>query len=195
MNCRRVNSLLSAYIDGELAGVEQLQIRDHLRECADCSEEHESLLSTKRLLSGVRSAMPKTDLETRILARVAQERSTPRPLSRARAWWSVETPGWRLRLGFGTVGAAVALAALAAAVRPLPDGQLHTRSLAEMSSRPIAAEPDVPVGDIRMLHEVWQGPQAAGAHGLDVSIAKDSSATPQIQPDLAPATLADIGPR
>ena len=47
MNCRKVSHLLSAYMDGELAGVENLQIRQHLSNCDDCNDEYEELLGTK----------------------------------------------------------------------------------------------------------------------------------------------------
>ena len=52
MNCHKVQSLASAYIDGELAGVEMLTVRRHLNECTDCSGEYESLLKMKRMFGG-----------------------------------------------------------------------------------------------------------------------------------------------
>ena len=57
MNCRRVNALLSAYLDGELTGFEMLQIRDHIARCSDCREEQESLQSIKSMLA----ALPQHD--------------------------------------------------------------------------------------------------------------------------------------
>ena len=195
MNCRRVNSLLSAYIDGELAGVEHLQIQRHLRECRSCSDDYESLLGTKRLLSNLRSAVPSADFETRILARIAQERSAPMPFARALAWWSVETAGWRWRLSLGTIGAAVALAALAAAVRPTPDDRLASRTLSAAQARPIASEPVVPLDDLRMLHETWQGPLGAGAHGIPVGAGTPEPSAPRFVPAFDRSTLTDTGPR
>ena len=36
MNCRCAQNLLSAYVDGELAGVEMLRLREHLGVCPAC---------------------------------------------------------------------------------------------------------------------------------------------------------------
>lgn len=195
MNCRRVNSLLSAYIDGELAGVEHLQVQRHLQECAACAEEHETLLNTKRMLSNMRCAAPREDLEARILARVAQERAAPRPFARALAWWAVETPAWRFRLSLATVGAAVAIAFLAAAVRPMDDERIPSHSVATAHITPLSAEPVVPVGDIRMLHESWQGPLGAGAQGIPASTQATGQPGPSIVPVSDRADITDIGPR
>ena len=89
MNCRKVNSLLSAYIDSELTGTEQLQIRDHLRRCESCSAEYESLLYTKQMISRAALKVPRPSLEEEILQRIAvEDRRSPSPL-RVRGWWSL----------------------------------------------------------------------------------------------------------
>jgi len=51
MNCRRVISLLSAYIDGEMNGIDMLAVREHISQCKTCREDYESLRATKQLLS------------------------------------------------------------------------------------------------------------------------------------------------
>lgn len=53
MNCRRINSLLSAYLDSELTGAEMLSVRDHLDRCDACREEYEALRETKRLVASL----------------------------------------------------------------------------------------------------------------------------------------------
>ena len=58
MNCRRVNALLSAYIDKELTGFEMLQIGQHLSDCSECSCELNSLLSIKSMLSSLPVSEP-----------------------------------------------------------------------------------------------------------------------------------------
>ena len=70
MNCRKVNNLLSAYIDGELAGYEYRQIRDHLARCPECLDEYEGLLQTKRLLSRLRVQEAAPELPASILKRI-----------------------------------------------------------------------------------------------------------------------------
>lgn len=59
MNCRKIVNLMSAYVDGELTGAEMLEIRRHLSDCAECAEEHESLLLTKRALCRLRTVAPR----------------------------------------------------------------------------------------------------------------------------------------
>jgi anti-sigma factor RsiW len=75
LNCRRVNSLLSAYLDSELTGAEMLAIREHLHCCASCYEEHEALSQTKRLVSSLALKAPRAELEALLLreATIAQQ--------------------------------------------------------------------------------------------------------------------------
>jgi anti-sigma factor RsiW len=70
MNCRRVSNLISAYIDGELTGVEMLEIRRHLDECRSCNLQYESLRNVKQLLSGLAYAEPRAGLADRISRRL-----------------------------------------------------------------------------------------------------------------------------
>ncbi|NLS45032.1 MAG: hypothetical protein GX969_04760 [Firmicutes bacterium] len=50
MNCEKVKSLLSAYLDSELSSHEMRQIRLHLIDCETCKSEYESLRTTKDIL-------------------------------------------------------------------------------------------------------------------------------------------------
>lgn len=70
MNCRKVSHLMSAYMDGELSGVEHRLIHDHLRCCPQCSEEYDGLLKVKRLLSGMRVQEPRPELQGMILTQL-----------------------------------------------------------------------------------------------------------------------------
>jgi anti-sigma factor RsiW len=70
MNCRRVSSLVSAHIDGELTGVEMLEIRRHLEECRACMLQYESLRYTKQLLSRLQYAQPRPGFSESICARL-----------------------------------------------------------------------------------------------------------------------------
>lgn len=73
MNCRKVTQLLSAYMDGELRGVEQRQIFEHLTRCAECNQEYESFLQMKRMLGCMRTQQPSRDLQARISYAVTWE--------------------------------------------------------------------------------------------------------------------------
>lgn len=80
MNCRRVNSLLSAYIDAELTGEEMLAVRAHIGYCPDCQMEHEALLQTKRLLTSLAMRTPRAELESLLVVEI--ERESRRPFRR-----------------------------------------------------------------------------------------------------------------
>lgn len=90
MNCRYVQSRLSAYLDMELSGVEQQQIRSHLEQCIECSCELESLRLTKQILRQMPVVVPTSGPE-RVLLRVRQSASAPRRGVvfnwRATRWW------------------------------------------------------------------------------------------------------------
>jgi predicted anti-sigma-YlaC factor YlaD len=62
-------------VDGELSGIEQRCIRDHLAHCQACSAEYEALLSMKSMISSLRVVNPRDDFETDILKTLQKERS------------------------------------------------------------------------------------------------------------------------
>jgi predicted anti-sigma-YlaC factor YlaD len=70
MNCKSVQTYLSAYLDGELSGHECLQIRDHLCGCADCRSEETQLRSLKQMLRGLPTYTPSEGFEDRLVANV-----------------------------------------------------------------------------------------------------------------------------
>lgn len=94
VNCRRICSLLSAYIDAELTGYEMLEIRAHLDDCAPCRMEHESLRATKHLLGSLALKAPREELEALLLSQADRE-------SRPAARW---LPSWMLAALDGAVG-------------------------------------------------------------------------------------------
>lgn len=70
MNCHRVTSLISAYVDGELAGVEMLEIRRHLSGCADCAQEYEELRMMKLAIARLGSVAPREDFAASLMMRL-----------------------------------------------------------------------------------------------------------------------------
>ncbi len=77
MNCRKVQNLISAYLDGELAGHEMLLVRHHLSGCGECSVEYESLLTTKRAFGRLHPKRPSDDLAARICSRLSEVHIPP----------------------------------------------------------------------------------------------------------------------
>ena len=70
MNCRRVVSLMSAYVDAELTGTEMLAIRRHISGCAECAEEYESVRFVKHTVSRLSVVAPRKDFAASILKKL-----------------------------------------------------------------------------------------------------------------------------
>ena len=83
MNCHKVCHLLSAYMDGELPGVEHRQVNYHIAQCEECRDEYEDLLQMKRMLAGMRTHDAGPTLATVILQRV-DEAESRQPINRIR---------------------------------------------------------------------------------------------------------------
>ena len=67
MNCQKVQSLLSAYLDQELTTEERRIIRQHLFTCRTCSLEYESLSLLKSSLGSLEAPAEPKDLLSKIL--------------------------------------------------------------------------------------------------------------------------------
>lgn len=110
MNCRCAQNLLSAYVDGELAGVEMLRLREHLGVCPACREEVEELRAMKRMLGMAREVEPPAGFEDRLASIV---------LASSPARKSPATPVWRLALTT-SLAAATIVFVLLQVMRPTP---------------------------------------------------------------------------
>lgn len=86
MNCRKIYQALSAYMDGELPGVDALVVRQHLSSCSECRAEYEALRYTKQLLSRLRLKEPRPDLPQDIVRRLQMENRRATNLSVDAIW-------------------------------------------------------------------------------------------------------------
>lgn len=50
MNCREVQCLLSAYMDGALDGAAAREVQEHLDQCEPCRHDLESLAKTVKMI-------------------------------------------------------------------------------------------------------------------------------------------------
>jgi anti-sigma factor RsiW len=168
VNCRKVNNLLSAYMDGELAGVEQIEVQQHLRGCCECYDEYESLLCTKRLLSDLALQEPRPELEQEILTRLMKTGELRSTRFNLRAWWSMLSYPQRLR--FSALCAGLSLAALFFSVtsitpaeRPeLAAANLRPDTILSLSYPPEEAysgRPSVPMSSYLAAHSAWERAQ------------------------------------
>lgn len=73
MNCKNVQSRMSAYVDRELSGAEMHEMRDHLGRCEGCRQEEVEARSLKHLLSGVGPVEPPIGFEERLVLNVLKE--------------------------------------------------------------------------------------------------------------------------
>lgn len=74
MNCDEIRENLSAYLDDELSSEPRNAVRDHLRNCPDCSLYHEELKDLQRDLTSLLKPRSNTSGEfTRILLDEARD--------------------------------------------------------------------------------------------------------------------------
>lgn len=127
MNCRKVNQLLSAYMDGELCGIEQRQVFEHLARCPECDEEYQSFLQMKRMLGCMRTQQPSPDLQARISYAVTWEETQSANRKPAMLWMRMRMQAQDLfssPQGWGL--GAVAVLGLYAIVHHLPVANANT---------------------------------------------------------------------
>jgi anti-sigma factor RsiW len=77
MDCRGVAELLSAYLDGQLAGEVRRQVAAHLKTCSACQEELAWLARLDAALGALESPVP-PGLAERVLARLPHKRRRSR---------------------------------------------------------------------------------------------------------------------
>lgn len=73
LTCAECEQRLQAYLDGDLAKTESLQVFLHLRECAHCAAELERFEQLDSLLRTLPQREPPADFDARILAAVPYE--------------------------------------------------------------------------------------------------------------------------
>ena len=77
MNCEQTRNLIHGYVDGELDLVRSLEIEQHLRECAACSDAHEGLQSLRASVrAGAPYFTPPPSLKLRIQASLRKVEGT-----------------------------------------------------------------------------------------------------------------------
>ncbi|MHB8635730.1 MAG: anti-sigma factor family protein [Fimbriimonadaceae bacterium] len=85
MNCSKVQSLLSAYADSELTGVQMILMRQHLHDCAACCKAEAEVRRVKSMLAAFDVAEPSVDFEARLVSAVMGSKSLPAEERRLRS--------------------------------------------------------------------------------------------------------------
>ncbi|MFB3915492.1 MAG: anti-sigma factor [Terriglobales bacterium] len=78
MKCMQTRHLLSSYLDGALTSRQEQAVREHLRGCAECRSQLESLGQTQQLLSGLRPRPAPAGLELRLRVAISREAAQAR---------------------------------------------------------------------------------------------------------------------
>lgn len=90
LDCKKIQAVLSEYIDGTLTPTEAQAAKQHLASCAVCAKIVEELTQTSRLLAFLPRNEPSDRFQAQLAARLANQRLRPRPTTpaeRLSAWW------------------------------------------------------------------------------------------------------------
>jgi anti-sigma factor RsiW len=117
LDCRKVQPLLSEYVDGTLQADTAWEVKLHVASCAVCARVADELAATATLLQSLPALEPSKDFAAALARRLADQVLTPkRPSSLRRltetlvGWWS--RPVLRPALASGAALAALVPAAL-----------------------------------------------------------------------------------
>ncbi len=86
MNCKQVESKLSAYLDQELSRSELAIVRSHLHDCPECAVALAQLSHLKDLLAVQPDPVAPDGLEERLMQAVFAKSHRPAPRRLALAW-------------------------------------------------------------------------------------------------------------
>jgi anti-sigma factor RsiW len=81
MKCKHAKTMISPYIDAELAGAEINQFLAHIEACAECRHELEETKALSRMFASAERASAPYGFNTRVLAEVAADKNSWNRLS------------------------------------------------------------------------------------------------------------------
>jgi putative zinc finger protein len=73
MKCAQTIPLLSAYLDGAVAGTQMRSIHEHLENCPQCDQEFSALMQTQQLLTKVGRRKAPADLSLKLRLAISRE--------------------------------------------------------------------------------------------------------------------------
>jgi mycothiol system anti-sigma-R factor len=105
MRCEEIRPRLDAYLDGEIAEPEQVLLREHLADCAECGPE---MVALERLRHSIRRAAPvyraPEALRSRIRAALRAEATASAPAARLAPGWLAYAASILLAVAVGSGG-------------------------------------------------------------------------------------------
>lgn len=137
MNCKAVQTRLSAYLDRELSASDSQAVRAHLHDCEGCAREAQDLRSLKSFLCSAPVPEPSADLKDRLHAAIRAEQGRL-PTTVAPKGKTLPA-GWASRLSFVSF---VGIAACSMAVT-----FMALSTLRQPNQKPVAS-PKAPSQDV-----------------------------------------------
>ena len=184
LDCKKIQPLLSEYIDGALDGDAGWNIKLHLSSCAVCSTVTDELRATANLLQTLPTREPSANFEAMLAKRLADQVLTPRHSSwsermseRLREWW--QTPRVRPFATSAVALAAIVPMALFVALRPqttIVDRQNETNPAVSMTA---TTADEATVNQLWREHITYASTEPlGGGGGMLLPAASNSSSAP-----------------
>jgi len=71
MNCETANEYIMKYFDGEISEAEELQFREHLKNCGSCRDEFNCMKAIFTTLENKTEIEPPDDFEAKVMEKIA----------------------------------------------------------------------------------------------------------------------------
>jgi anti-sigma factor RsiW len=148
-DCKRIQPLLSEYVDGTLTEEQAWTVQMHVSTCAVCSQIAEDFTATTRLLAALPEPKLSENFEAMLAKRLADESLQPQPLTLWTRCKSVIVEAWhrpsvRMGMATGTVLAMIVPMAFFATSKGIVPGKA-----------PVAtATPEVIMGSTNSLEQL-----------------------------------------
>jgi len=157
LDCKKIQPLLSEYIDGALPDEAAWSVKMHVSSCAVCAEVADELRATANLLSSLPSLEPSANFEAMLAKRLANQVLTPhKPTFTERLRGSLS--GWWSRPLMGpAVATGVALAVLlpVAIIMNRPNNPVPATAVV-MTPSPTPGQVQKPSSDNTAMDQLWR---------------------------------------
>jgi anti-sigma factor RsiW len=166
LDCKKIQPLLSEYIDGALDSEKAWSVKMHIASCAVCSTVADELRGTAALLQTLPPREPSANFEAMLAKRLADQVLTPhRPsfLERLRTWW--DTPQVRPVATSAVALAAVVPMALFVVLRPHATGGQQPRSVIGTPGTETVADDEATVNQLWRDHISYASTEPLGNGG------------------------------
>ena len=142
LDCKKVQPLLSEFVDGTLPEETNWEVKLHVTSCAVCQKVADDFTATARLLGNLERAEPSAGFEAALAARLADLSLKPhRPTLRERfaEWWQAQGAARRPVLASAAAIAALAPVAVVAVLN-LPGRDGGAEAMAGAAAPPVGIQ-------------------------------------------------------